>query len=280
MTSNLMVIGNGVLADTARKLLLLSDLCKTIRMPFLPSTIPLDVDLALVLDDAWHPPAHSAAEETFRSIGIPWLRGYVAFGNGFVGPLSRPGKPGCSCCADLRMLMAEPDRREMLRLQQQFSDGCAASRDSWATRSGLLHMAHILVAEIEKILHDVDSCQLLDHVVCTNLKTLETTRHFILPNAACPVCGSMPEDSAEAAVVQLKSSPKVDESSFRTRSLKGLEQKLIHDYLDGTAGLLNQKVQDLITPFAAVSVNLPLPMGDEGTSGRAHSYQECEPIAI
>lgn len=280
MTSHVLVIGSGKLADTVCKLLDVRNLCEVSCLPEVPSEVPAGVNLALVLDDAWRPSVHSLAEDNFRRIGLPWLRGFVAFGNGFMGPLVRPKKVGCSYCADVRTLMAETERREMLQFRMQFAIDGGVCRDVWATRTGLLHMANILVAEVERILRDIDTSHMVDHIVCTNLKTLDTTRYFILANAGCPVCGALPEDSAETAVIQLSSSPKVNEHSFRSRSIEDLGEKFVHDYLNYGTGLLNGKIHDLITPFAAVSVNLPLFMGDEGTSGRAHSYEECEVTAI
>lgn len=280
MTSRVLVVGDGVLVAAVLKLLDFSKACEVIHESQVPSQAPVGVELALVLDDAWRPSVHALAENVFRAKGLPWLRGFVAFGHGFIGPLVRPTEAGCSFCADMRTLMADVDRREMWQFRMQLATGGGLDRDVWATRTGLLHMANALVAEVERILCDIDACRVVDHVICTNLSTFDTERHFILPNAACPVCGTLPDDSPEAAVIPLDASPKVNKNSFRSRSIQALASKLAHDYLDYGAGLLNGKVQDLITPFAAVSVNLPLLLGDEGTSGRAHSYEECEVTAI
>lgn len=280
MTARILVAGTGVLADHVCKRLTVENVCEVIRQPEVEAAVPADICLALVLDDAWQPHVHSAAENIYRPAGVPWLRGFVAFGNGIIGPLVRPHGAGCSQCADLRTLMAEADRREMLALRIQFATQGGVERDAWATRTGLLHMANILVAEAARILCDGEACRMVDHIVCTNLQTLDTKRHFILPNAQCPVCGTLPEDAPESALIPLHFSPKRDENSFRSTSLADLQEKLTHDYLDYGTGLLNGKVHDLITPFAAVSVNLPLLVGDEGTSGRSDSYPECELIAI
>ncbi|QSO55037.1 TOMM precursor leader peptide-binding protein [Alicyclobacillus curvatus] len=121
---------------------------------------------------------------------------------------------------------------------------------------------------------------LSQHVLILNLQTLDASRHFILPDGMCPVCGWVPDDSAEAAVVSLQPTPKPSLDGFRTKSLSQLDERLECDYLDYNCGLFNGKAQDLITPFAAVSVNLPLLVGNEGTSGRSDAYDECEWIAI
>ncbi|KPV43404.1 TOMM precursor leader peptide-binding protein [Alicyclobacillus ferrooxydans] len=290
MTAHVLVVGDGVFADMVCRRLLEEKLCHLSRQSDFSSNVPPDLDLALVLDDAWHPAAHIAAEQVFRGRGIPWLRGFVSFGTGVVGPLVRPSHAGCSQCADWRTLMTESDRREMLQIRMQLGNGgVVLARDVWGTRTGLTQMAILLIREVGQALRDVENdssvidceaCSVIDHLICVNMKTLETTRHFVLPNASCPVCGALPEDTSDAAVIQLEPSPKLDAQSYRSRSMDDLQETLVHDYLDSRSGLFNAKVQDLITPYAAVSINLPLMMGDEGTSGRSHSYKECEPIAI
>ncbi|GMA49267.1 hypothetical protein GCM10025857_06240 [Alicyclobacillus contaminans] len=118
------------------------------------------------------------------------------------------------------------------------------------------------------------------HLYLVHLRTLDISRHAFLPNPQCPSCGEIPDDSAELATVVLRPSPKVHPSSYRCRPLSELKTVLERDYLDSQTGLLNAKVVDLATPFANVSVNLPLWQGDEGTAGRSLSFAESELTAI
>ncbi|MDQ0190355.1 TOMM precursor leader peptide-binding protein [Alicyclobacillus cycloheptanicus] len=280
MNSRVLVLGGGMFADTVCQWLQRDGICDCTRLPAVPTERLPAADLAVVLDDGWHPAIHAAAEAVFRKARLPWLRGYIAFGHGYIGPLVQPGQPGCSHCADGRMLMAEADRREMMQLRMQLAAEQTARPDAWATRTGIRHLAALVVAEVRRILHAVETCRVVNHTLCVRLKTLDTTRHFILPDAACPVCGTLPEDTEETARIALSQTWKASADRFRSRSIEDLSQQLAHDYLDARTGLLNGKVYDLVTPFAAVSVNLPLLIGDEGASGRAHSYDVCEPIAI
>lgn len=277
MTTRVLVVGTGVLADTVSGLLKRN---RVIRATQIPAQVVTNFDLAMVLEDGWQPSLHTEAEDAFRAGRLPWLRGFVAFGVGIIGPLVLPGRAGCSACADLRMLMAENDRGEMFQIRMQLAVGNGRGPDVGSTRTGIMHMAHLLVAEVDRIVNDMNTCRVLDHILCTAFKTLETTRHFILPDASCPVCGNLPEDSAESVVIELAPNPKPNEHSFRSKSIRYIEQTLVHDYLDYSTGLLNGKVHDLTAPFAAVSVNLPLMMGNEGTAGRTLSYKECESVAI
>lgn len=104
MSAVVMVVGEGQLADFVCGEL--SVQYQVVRQTDWKAGVPKAADLALVLHDAWHPAVHQEAEEVLQPAGIPWLRGFVSFGEGVVGPLVRPGKPGCSQCADLRQLMA------------------------------------------------------------------------------------------------------------------------------------------------------------------------------
>ena len=172
-------------------------------------------DLVLVLHDAWNPSIHQKAEEVLRPTGIPWLRGYVLFGEGVIGPLVRSDTKGCSQCADIRHLMAGQDRKEMWEMQQMIENG-GILRDVWATSTGLLQVARILGAEVQRILQGKQGYS--EGRLCfINLKTLNSSWHAFLPDPLCPICSQLPDDSLDAARISLKPSPKI-EGSYRCRS--------------------------------------------------------------
>lgn len=277
MSAVVAVIGEGVLADNVcRKL---SAPYKIVRQASLKQGIPQGAELALLLQDSWYPSAHHEAEEVLRAAGIPWLRGFVLFGEGVIGPLVRPDTLGCSQCADMRSFMAGRDRREMWGLRQKLSEREGISRDAWASRTGLLQVAHLLAAETERVLQG-DRALTEGKLYSVNLKTLRSSLHFFLPNPLCPVCGQLPNDSPIAARISLKPSPKISADSFRCRPLDDMKEALVKDYLDYRTGLLNGKMIDLVTPFADVTVNQPLFTADEVSAGRTHSYVESELTAI
>jgi ribosomal protein S12 methylthiotransferase accessory factor len=277
MSAVVVVVGAGQLADLVCKELAVHYV--VVRQPDWKSPLPLEADLALQLHDGWQPFSHLEAKEGARSYGIPWLRGFVAFGEGIIGPLVHPGMTGCSQCADMRMLMGGRDRKEMWELHQRVRDRGSIAKDAWASRSGLLHMSYLIAAETKRVLQG-EQAHTEGHMYLIHLKTLKTSRHFFLPDPSCKVCGMLPEDSPEAARIVLQPSPKLGPSSYRCRSLDDLKKGLRRDYLDYRTGFLNGKIRDLVSPFADVSVNLPLFQGDEGTAGRTHSYAESEMTAI
>ncbi|WP_047155541.1 TOMM precursor leader peptide-binding protein, partial [Aneurinibacillus tyrosinisolvens] len=201
------------------------------------------------------------------------------FGEGVVGPLVRPGAPGCSQCADMRRLMAAHDRKELRELQHRLAVNGETTCDAWASRTGLLQVAHLLMAEAQRVLQGSQP-HLEGQVFLINLKTLKSSCHSFLPDPLCSICGGLSDDSLIAAQISLQASPKISTESYRCRSMDDLKKVLVKDYLDHRMGFLNGKMYDLMSPFADVSVNLPLSMGDEATAGRTHSYADSELTAI
>ncbi|WP_409340749.1 TOMM precursor leader peptide-binding protein [Paenibacillus sp. MBLB4367] len=251
----------------------------TVRLNHLVDEASLTADLVLVLHDAWNPALHRKAEEVLLPAGIPWLRGFVAFGEGVIGPLVRPGSPGCSQCADRRMLMAGRERPEMWRLRESLAARGGGSRDAWASRTGLLQMAHLISEETKNMLTG-QPIRTAGQVVLINLNSLESSCHFVMPDSLCKVCSMQADDSATEASIRLKPSPKISPDSYRSRSLHEWKNVLIGDYLDFRTGMFNGNMQDLVSPFADASVNLPLFTEDVGTAGRTHSYAVSKLTAV
>ncbi|NHC41099.1 TOMM precursor leader peptide-binding protein [Bacillus sp. MM2020_1] len=272
-----LVIGEGVVADSVCEELYAH--YHVVRQTEFEAVVPKQTDLALVLHDAWNPSVHQKAEEMFRRTDTPWLRGFVSFGEGVVGPLVRQGSSGCSQCADMRRLMAGRDRTEVWGIQQRLKEYRGMQPEGWASYTGLRQLAHQFSAEVQRILQG--DHPLTEGKICLiNLKTLKSSWHSFLPDPLCSVCSQLPDDSENTARISLQPSPKVSPDSYRCRSLEELSKVLAKDYLDQRTGLLNAKMVDLVRPFADVSVNLPLFEGDEGTAGRTNSYEVSELTAI
>jgi ribosomal protein S12 methylthiotransferase accessory factor len=271
------VVGAGVLADSVCRYL--SNQYEIIRQTDFEEGIPKETGLVLVLHDTMVSSIHQKAEEVLRSAGIPWLRGFISFGEGVIGPLVQPGKKGCSQCADIRRFMAGRDRSEMWELQQVLAEKSDMPRDAWASRTGLLQMSYLIGAEASRVLQGSPAYS-DGRVLFVNLKTLKSSWHSFLPDPLCQICGSLPDDSSALAQISLKPSLKVTPDSYRCRSMDELDKVLVKDYLDQRTGLLNDKVYDLTPPFADVIVNLPLFNGDEGVAGRTNAYAKSELTAI
>ncbi|WP_050614951.1 TOMM precursor leader peptide-binding protein [Bacillus testis] len=272
------VSGSGLLADCVLEELGNRRQIQIIHSDF-PADIPAATEMALVLDDAWHPSVHLEAEERFKEAGIPWLRSFVSFGEGVVGPLVLPGKPGCSQCADQRQLMAGRDRKEMWALRRKLQEQGGVPRDAAASRPGFMQMASLIGAEVQTILEGKQALT-EGRLAFIDLKTLGLSWHSFLPDSLCVQCGRLPDDSKASARISLQPSRKSNPDSYRTRPMAELGKVLAKDYLDHKTGFLNQKMLDLVPPFADASVNLPLFIGDEGAAGRTNSYATSELTAI
>lgn len=276
MAAHILLDGQGLLADFVYDQLSGNYLVK--RQSILEE-VPEETELALVLRDAWDPLVHQKAEERFRATGIPWLRGFVSFGEGIIGPFVRPDTPGCSCCADIRRIIAGSNRQEMWEFQMRMASGEGVLRDAWASRTGLLQMATLICKEVQRVLQGEPS-NLEERVFITNLRTLTNSSHFFLPDPLCPMCSSLPDDTSELAQIRLESSPKMNGGGYRCRSMDELKTVLVKDYLDYRTGIMNGKMQDFTLPFADVLVNMPLFEADEGVAGRSNSYEMSELTAI
>jgi ribosomal protein S12 methylthiotransferase accessory factor len=276
MAAHILMDGQGLLADFVYDQLSGNYLIK--RQSILEE-VPEETELALVLHDAWDPSVHQKAEERFRATGIPWFRGFVSFGEGIIGPLVHPDMPGCSRCADIRRMIAGPDRQEMWELQRRMASGEGVLRDAWTSRTGLSQMATLICKEVQRVLEG-ELSNLEERVFITNLRTLTNSSHLFLPDPLCPMCSSLPDDTSELAQITLEASPKINGGGYRCRSMDELKTVLVKDYLDYRTGVMNGEIQDFTLPFADVLVNMPLFGADEGVGGRSNSYEMSELTAI
>jgi ribosomal protein S12 methylthiotransferase accessory factor len=277
MSALVLVVGEGLLADyTCRQL---SNQFQVVQKPDFKEGVSKSIDLVLVLDDAWYPSKHQHAEKIMQPTGIPWIRGFVSFGEGIIGPLVKGSSPGCSNCADIRRIMAGRERTEMFDVRNKLKERKEEYSDAWATNSGLLQMSFLVAEAVQKVLQGQQS-NLQEGILLINLKTHNSSRHSFLPDPLCSICGNLPDDTSKDALISLKPSLKISMDHYRCRPMDDLIKVLTKDYLDQKTGFMNSKMKDLVPPFADVIVNLPLLVGDEGVAGRTHSYIISESTAI
>ncbi|MFZ7944914.1 MULTISPECIES: TOMM precursor leader peptide-binding protein [Bacillaceae] len=276
MAAHIIINGEGLLADYVFDQLSGN---YHIKRQSLIEEVPEETELALVLHDTWNPAIYQKAEEKYRSTGILWLRGFVSFGEGIIGPLVHPDTPGCSFCADIRRLIAGSDRKEMWQFQQKVAAGEGVMQDAWASRTGLSQMAALICNEVQRVLQGKPS-NLEEKVYIMNLRSLTNSSHLFLPYPLCPICRPIPDDTLELAQIRLESSPKFNGSGYRSRSMDEFKTVLVKDYLDYRTGIMNGKMQDFTLPFADVLVNMPLFEVDEGVAGRSNSFEMSELTAI
>jgi ribosomal protein S12 methylthiotransferase accessory factor len=271
------VIGKGRLADLVYRKLSMS--YKIIRKKDLKSGVPKRAKACLVVSDEYRPSEYLAAEKELQREGKPWLSGFIVSDEGVVGPLVRPGKPGCSQCSEMRRFAADSDRENGMELQMSLWSHGAIKRDRSASYSGLLQMSCLILAEVQKVLQGKTACT-EGGIYVVDLNTLTSSLHTFLPDPLCRICGSIDQDSPQTARISLEPRPKINPGTYRGTSITELADGLVRDYMDDRTGMMNRKTRDPLSPFCDVQVSLPLSIGKEWTAGRSHSYYESERIAI
>ncbi|WP_248925999.1 TOMM precursor leader peptide-binding protein [Paenibacillus hamazuiensis] len=271
------VIGEGLLAEIVRREL--SALYEVIWQMEPDGSLPETAELVLLIHDTENSDTYRKAEELMRQKGIPWLRGFVSEDEAIIGPLVRPGAGGCFQCADNRRLLAgRDDAIAAASLHSLLTTAEIPVKDR-PSFSGLAHVSHMIVNECCRLLRG-KKARTEDCIYIVNLHTLDSSLHFILPDPLCEVCGQLPADFSMSARIELEPRPKIAAGSYRSRNIDELKTVLVRDYLDSRTGVFNAKTIDLLSPFAAVYMNMPSFMGDEITGGRSHCFAESELTAI
>lgn len=272
------IIGEGLLADGVSENL--AGRCAVIRQTGFEPGIPREADLALALRDDWRPDDVEAAERHLREAGLPWIGAYVSFDEGIVGPYSKPGKPGCSRCADARRLAGGHDFRGNPEPLMSLLLHGFVPRDPGTSDRGIAQMAPIVAKEALSVLEG-NPAFTDNGIYRIDLGTLESSLHKFLPNPLCPCCGGVPDDSPEAARIELRPSLRIDADSDRRLALtRSFGEALIGRYVDKRVGLFREMIADGDAPFSAVGVVQPTPAGAELSAGRGHSYERCGHTAI
>lgn len=236
-----------------------------------------ETDLLLVLSDNWNANLHREVQNTVASASIPWLRCFIQFGEGMIGPLVHDNG-ACFHCADRRLLMSGKDRKEMWQLYHQFSLHPPANADPCTSVFSIQHLTYLLSQEVAYILDEQES--LLDSILIANLNNLQTSKHTFIADPLCNVCNSLTDDTAAGALIQLQSNPKITEDQFRITSFDIWKKTLKQSYYGNRTGVLMGNIHDNLSPFASASVHLPLYIGQETTAGRTHRFTDSEITAI
>jgi ribosomal protein S12 methylthiotransferase accessory factor len=116
-----------------------------------------------------------------------------------------------------------------------------------------------------------------------DLETLAVSTHTFLPDPLCPVCGTLPPDSAEAARIVMRPRPKPTLSSYRVRHLDEADlARLKRTYVDDETGLI-QRVDSFASGRLAVGVAAMRTRWHDRAEmswGRTLRYQTSESTAI
>ncbi|MFE5581731.1 TOMM precursor leader peptide-binding protein [Kitasatospora sp. NPDC056531] len=235
------VLGDGLLADAIAR-----------RPP----------SMLVVARDGWDTGDWSAAHDR----GEPWLPVWTELDRVVVGPVVRPGEPGCVWCLQTR-------RSGALRRDQWAGelrkDGRIATRPSdW--------LSDFAADAVRELVHSGaarDCCWYLD------LRDLSMTRHSFLPDPLCAVCGVLPDDTAARAAITPLPRPKPKAHASRIRELS--ESRLTELYVDAETGVVAPPtgLRDSLFPLAE-AVLAEYGYHGEAGFGRTRDFASCRATAV
>ncbi|QHF23444.1 TOMM precursor leader peptide-binding protein [Rathayibacter sp. VKM Ac-2804] len=222
--------------------------------------------------DTWRIPDPPANE-------VPWLPAHVEVNRLVIGPLVRPGVPGCPRCLALRRERlggAEPWRR-------QLREECAEQLEGRRPEALDELAAEVAAIALERLLaQERDDAGAARRVAVVRLDTLEVESHAFLPEPLCELCGDLPDDTAVLAQHVLTPQPKTAPFGARIRDVVGEADALRSLYIDpfcGTIAATRRGDEGGLVMAAA-----PMPMRLDGLVepgyGRGRDYRSAEVTAV
>ncbi|WP_026413552.1 TOMM precursor leader peptide-binding protein [Actinomadura oligospora] len=270
------LVGEGTLADSIARL---DGATRTPAHDLLATAGPHTV--IVTATDAWDTDLRPEARAASTAHRTAWLPVRTELGRVVIGPVERAGEPGCVDCADLR--------RRVNRLHSRAHDSLVAHHQpalhgrASALLTGLAAgvVATLVDDEAARLDKDPATARTRDALLTLDLKTLEVTRHPFLPDPVCPVCGDLPDDTAEAAEITLRSWDKSAPERYRTRDIATYQDTLTSTYVDPECGLIRLLAKDSDAGSVVAAAWMGLRDGaTEGGYGRTRSYQTSELVAI
>jgi ribosomal protein S12 methylthiotransferase accessory factor len=186
---------------------------------------------------------------------VPWLPVHGELDRVVMGPLVRPGIPGCPRCLERRRAAAFEDPE--LRVQL---DALPRTRSPLLTPLVADAVAALVAVEVATWAA-TGNARTVGAALMLDLGTLAVQAHRLLPDPACVACGGLPDDAPSTIVPAAR--PKAP-GSFRTREL--VEADLLATYVDPEAGLIPhlRPRADLILPTVSAQ------RGATGTGEEGH----------
>ena len=204
----------------------------------------------VVACDGWDTNGWGAAHDK----GDPWLPVWTELHRIVIGPLVRPGQRGCAWCLEKwRSSATEHDRwTNTLRSDDRIAKSPSAWLSGFAAET-VSELVHSGVAE--------NCCWYLDY------RDLSVGRHAFLPDPLCAVCGELPADTADRAVIVPRSRPKARLRATRIGELSELQ--LTDLYVDAETGVVAppRGMSDSLLPTADAVLT---EYGYQGEAGFGH----------
>jgi len=198
-----------------------------------------DGQLLVTASDGWDCRAYERIQALCLAHRTPWLPVRTELGQTVIGPFYAPGVAGCVTCAELRRSLAD-DQFEVRQSVRERYARLADQPSPWLT---VLTARTVAAVTAEEVIRSGRSrsgrtrCALL----YVDLGTLAVSTHRFLPDPLCPVCGTLPADSPEAARIDLRPRPKPAPGSYRVRQFGDADlDRLWETYVDEETGLIQR----------------------------------------
>ncbi|MFJ9541271.1 TOMM precursor leader peptide-binding protein [Streptomyces sp. NPDC101225] len=218
--------------------------------------------MLVVARDGWDTGDWAAAHDR----GEPWLPVWTELDRVVIGPLVRPGERGCVWC--LQKWRSSAPERDPWTDRLGSDERIAARPSDWLSGPAaetVRELVHSGVAE--------DRCWYL------GLRDLSLTRHTFLPDPLCPVCGALPDDTADRARIAPLPRPKTSARATRIGELS--EPRLTELYVDAETGVVAppKGLRDSLLPLAEAVLAEYGYRGEAGF-GRARDFTSCRATAV
>ncbi|MFF7633120.1 TOMM precursor leader peptide-binding protein [Kitasatospora sp. NPDC008050] len=203
-----------------------------------------------------------------------------------IGPLVRPGVPGCDLCLAARRAGARADAAEDAALHAAYGARLTGNVSPLLTPlaadlAASLTLHQLTAGLTPGLATGLTAGQPTARVVTVlRLADLQLSRHTFLPDPHCPHCGTLPEDSPADAVIPRVARPKPDPAVLRVRDLRAETAALEARYADDETGVIKGlHTRGLHTlPFAEAKVGPPESV--DGGYGRALDFGTAKMTAI
>ena len=270
------VCGRGLIADAAATALQEFATLKRVRAEMLP--VPDAWDGLVVASDCWDLGAHSAAHQACQARGVPWMPIHTELSTVVIGPLTRPARPGCPVCFELRRRHNSAANQARSDIQGAHAAALAANPSAMLDRLAASLIGTLAAAEFTA--EDADA--LPSSVLLVRLDDLSIERHRFLPEPMCPACGGLPDDTPEDARINLVPRPKQALTRYRLWSPTEHSEEIVTTYVGAEAGLMHEVVRTDECGLAVTeaSVTLRVPGVRVPGGGRSWDYRTSEAVAV
>lgn len=265
------VCGSGLIADAAVAALKDFATIERLTEPMLAEPMLADPgawDGLVVASDCRELGAYRAADQACQARRVPWLPVHAELSLAVIGPLTRPGRPGCPECFGLR--------RRNNRAANEAEPQTAGVLDRAA--ADLIGM--LVAAEFSAGFYGSDGgpCGAL----LVRLDDLSIERHGFLPEPMCPVCGGLPDDTPQDARITLLPRPKRAATRYRLWSPAEHSEEILRTCVGSRAGLIRGIVRsdECGLAVAEASVTLRVPGARVPGGGRSLDYRTSDAVAV